>query len=312
MVAAVLRCASIVRRVPTKRNQPRRFTCACIQFEVRRADVARNLAEAEAGLRLAAAAGARLAVLPEMWPTSFVPHYPRALIDASGEAEQRIVQLSAELQMVIVGGGVEAEGSKLYNRALVAEHGQVRGSFRKIHSFSPHGEHHVFSGGAVPLVLETSIGRLGVLICYDLRFPELVRWYFDAEVEVLAVPAQWPEARAEHWRTLLCARAIENQMFVVGCNRCGPDVSLKSDDPLMFPGDSRIVDPMGEVLAAGSGETGPVIAEIDVRRARMMRRVLPIAKDRRPDVYRAIWQTPWSTNAAPPAITKRTRVDDPS
>ena len=277
----------------TRPTPPRRFVAACIQFEVRRGDVARNLAEAEAGLRAAAGAGAKLAVLPEAWTTSLLPRYTAADVAASLSADARVVELSRELDMVIVGGGIEAEGNRIYNRAQIVERGEVRGTYRKIHLFTPNAEHKAMRHGKTPLVADTFLGRIGVVICYDLRFPELVRWYFDQEIEILAVPAQWPDARAEHWRTLTRARAIENEVFVIGCNRCGPDVSAKNGDPLLFPGDSRIIDPMGEILAAGAGESAPILAEIEPRRVRMMRRVLPVAKDRRPDVYKKIWQAPW-------------------
>jgi predicted amidohydrolase len=233
-------------------------------------------------------------VLPEVWTTSLLARYDAELIAASLAADERIVKLSEQLDMVVVGGGVEEQGGKIYNRALVVEKGVVRGIYRKIHLFSANAEHKAMRHGTSPLIVDTACGRIGVVICYDLRFPELVRWYFDQEIEILAVPAQWPDARAEHWRTLVRARAIENEIFVLGCNRCGPDATLKTGEPLHFPGDSRIVDPMGEVLAAGSGESSPILAEIEPRRVRMMRRVLPIAKDRRPEVYSRIWQTPWS------------------
>ena len=261
----------------------------------------------ERGLRAAHAAGARLAVLPEMWPTSFVATATEELVAASLAAEARMVALSGEFGMLVVGGGIGGSPGKLENRAVVADCGQVLGVFRKIHTFSPHGEQRTMRGGEEALVLDTRCGRIGVLVCYDLRFPELVRWYFDQGAELLVVPAQWPEARAQHWRTLTRARAIENQCFVVGCNRTGTDVSLKTGEPLTFPGDSQIIDPMGEVLAAGTGEAAPVLAEIDLRKVRTMRKVLPIAKDRRPEVYKRLWGAPLQN---PPL--KRTSGADPA
>ncbi len=273
---------------------PEEFAAACVQFDVRKGDVANNLAEAQRGLRAAAAAGARLAVLPEMWPTSYVQDPKTALLAASRAAEDAIVALSGELGMVVVGSGFDAEDGKLWNRAIVADHGRVLGRYRKIHLFTPNAEHKLFAPGDTPLVVDTSAGRLGVLICYDIRFPELVRWMFHRKVEVLAVPAQWPESRAAHWRALTLARAIENQCFVVGCNRTGVEPSFRTGEPLLYPGDSRIVDPMGEVLAGGAGESGPVLGAVSVRKSQMMRRILPVAKDRRPDVYRALWERVWN------------------
>jgi predicted amidohydrolase len=280
------------------------FHGACVQFDVRQEDVARNLQAAEEGLRLASQRNARLAVLPEMWTTSFVRRFTPELIKASAGAEERIRQLSQELGMAIVGSAVEAFGSSVRNRAQVFDNGRCLGAYRKIHLFRLNGEDRIMAAGSEPFVVDSSVGRLAIAICYDLRFPELVRWFFHQEAELLAVPAQWPEARANHWRTLCAARAIENQMFVLGCNRLGVEPSLRrQSDALVFPGDSRIVDPVGELLVAGAGEAGPVIAEIEPRRVRTVRRTLPIARDRRPEVYQQLWSEAWRRLAqrrAPP------------
>ncbi|MHC5062429.1 MAG: nitrilase-related carbon-nitrogen hydrolase [Planctomycetota bacterium] len=273
------------------------FLSACIQFQVRRGEVDKNLQEAEAGLRAAAEQDVELAVLPEMWSTSFVPEIDAALIARSEAADDRLVELSKELDMVIVGGGLIQDGDRYFNRARVLDHGKILGEYRKIHLFSPNAEHKFHSPGDKPLVVDTSLCRLGVVICYDLRFPELIRHYFYQGITALAVPSQWPEARASHWRVLLKARAIENEIFVLGCNRTGVEPSMKTGDQLAFPGDSRIIDPMGEVLAAGAGENTPLIAEIHPRKVRSMHRILPVAKDIRPETYREIWRDAW-TDAA--------------
>lgn len=239
-----------------------------------------------------------MAVLPELWPTSFVGEPTDAMIAESIAAEEDMVRLSGELDLVVVGGGLVAEDGEVFNRALVADHGRVAGEYRKIHMFTPNAEHRHHTPGRAPLILDTSVGRIGVLICYDIRFPELVRFYFYKNVEVLCVPSQWPEARADHWRTLVKARAIENEMFVVGCNRTGSEPSMKTDDTLLFPGDSRIVDPMGRVICDGSGEATPLCGELDMRKIRTMRRILPVAKDRRPKLYRELWDTAWAGEEA--------------
>ena len=288
-----------------------RFDCACVQFNIKRGEVAENRDSAVAGIRSAAEQGAKLVVLPEMWPTSFVKEVSDSMLEASLDAERTVAELSKELGLVVVGGGIEREGDQLYNRAQVVDNGEVLGTYRKIHLFSPNAEHRFMTAGDEPLVAETSIGRVAVLICYDIRFPELVRYYFYQRADILAVPSQWPEARAEHWRILLKARAIENEMFVAGCNRTGVEPSLKKDESLLFPGDSRIIDPMGEALGAGTGEDEPVLAEISLRKVETMRRILPIRKDRRLDVYESLWQGDWSeasTNGeSPEAEVKPTR-----
>lgn len=270
------------------------LVAACVQFDVHRGDVAANLAAVESGLAAAAGEGVELAVLPEMWSTSFMPGFDAAVLAAAARAEQRVLELSREHDMVVVGSSVESADGQFFNCARVYDRGAIAGTYRKIHMFSPIAEHRYHTPGSRPLLVDTSAGKLGVAICYDLRFPDLSRHYFRMGAEILVVPAQWPEARSQHWRTLLRARAIENEIFVIGCNRTGQEGSLKNEDLLTFPGDGRIVDPTGEVLAAGSGDPGVLTAELELRTVRTMRRMLPIARDERPAVYRQLFDEAWT------------------
>lgn len=270
-------------------DEPQSLVAACVQFDVRRGEVAANLAQAEKGLEDAASHGARLCVLPEMWSTSFAASYDRELLARSDAAEERLRELSGVHGMVIVGSNPEARDGAIFNCARVHDSGKTVGSYRKLHLFSANAEHRHHMGGVDPLVVETSVGALGVMIGYDLRFPDLARYYFRKGAEILVVPAQWPEARSQHWRTLLRARAIENILFVVGSNRTGHDASLKSEEDLSFLGDGRIVDPTGEVLASGGGDSGALVATLDMRTIRTMRRMLPLQRDERPAVYRRLW-----------------------
>lgn len=265
------------------------FHAACIQFDTQRGQVEANMAAARAGLATAAASECRLAVLPEMWSTSFMPEFPAEVLARAAAAEDELRRLSATHGMVIVGSSIEPTGDIPFNTARVYDCGRELGAYRKIHLFSPNAENRHHAAGDRPLLLDTSVGRIGVLICYDLRFPELVRWHFHKGAEMLVVPAQWPEARAQHWRTLLRARAIENEMFVIGCNRTGNETSLKTDEVMPFPGDGRIIDPTGEILAAGTGTDALLIAEIELRKVRLVRRILPISRDQRPTVYHQLW-----------------------
>ena len=192
-----------------KSESDTRFVAACVQFDVARGEPHANLARAERGLRQAAEAGATFCVLPEMWTTSFVSEWTSELEAASRDAEARVRALSAELGILVIGSAPHFEDGKVFNRAEVVDRGEVLGEYRKIHLFSPNAEHRIHEAGNEPLILDTRFGRVGVVICYDIRFPELIRYYFYEGVEILAVPAQWPEARAAHWRSLLTARAID-------------------------------------------------------------------------------------------------------
>ncbi|MEO6596507.1 MAG: nitrilase-related carbon-nitrogen hydrolase [Planctomycetota bacterium] len=280
---------------------PEEFLAACVQFDVRPGDVAANLAAMRAGVDEAVAAGSRLCVLPELWSTSFLAKLDATLMREAQSAEEELREISAAHGLVIVGSTIEVLGDQVFNTAHVYENGSLLDSYRKIHLFSPNLEHRFHSPGTEPRIVATKLGRLGVLISYDLRFPELSRYYFHKGAEMLVVPGQWPEARAQHWRTLLRARAIENEIFVLGCNRTGQEPSQKNGEPMAFPGDARIVDPTGEVLVAGSGDAGAVVAPIELRKVRTMRRILPIEQDVRPTVYRHMFEEAW------PLMVRRSR-----
>jgi predicted amidohydrolase len=283
--------------VKRSKQVDRVVSAACVQFDVRRNEVEANLAAATAGLTAAAATGARLCVLPELWSTSFPTTCTENLATAAAAAENRLCEVSRQLDLTVVGSGLEAAEGRFFNTARVHDRGTEVGRYRKIHLFSPNMEHRRFAAGDAPLVLDTSVGRLGVMICYDLRFPELTRLYFHKGAEVLAVPAQWPEARSQHWRSLLRARAIENQCFVVGSNRTGQEPSLKNNAMLVFTGDGRIVDPTGEVLVAGTGEAGVITASLEIKKVDTMRRIVPVARDQRPSLYSRLWEETWHQTA---------------
>lgn len=264
------------------------YQAACLQFDVTPGDVAQNVAAMQAGVEEAAGAAARLCVLPELWATSFLTDYPDDVLSQVAEADEALRLLSEQHKLVVVGSSIEQADGGFYNTARVWQRGELLASYRKIHLFSPNHEHLHHLRGDAPCLVDTELGRIGLLICYDLRFPELARYYFHHGAEVLCIPGQWPEARAQHWRTLLRARAIENEVFVVGCNRTGQEPSLRNGEPMSFPGDGRIIDPTGEILATGNGDAGAVIGPIELRKVRTMRRILPVAADQRPDVYRRL------------------------
>ncbi|MCK5941133.1 MAG: carbon-nitrogen family hydrolase, partial [Planctomycetes bacterium] len=211
---------------------PEEYLAAAVQFDVVAGDVAANTAAMRSGVEEAVGAGARLCVLPELWTTSFLTEFDDALFEAADAAQDELRQLTQEHGLVAVGSSIESHDGAVYNVANVYERGELRGSYRKIHLFSPNLEHRHHVAGSEPCVVDTEFGRLGVMICYDVRFPELARYYFHSGAELLVIPGQWPEARGQHWRTLLRARAIENELFVIGCNRTGQEPSLRNGEPM--------------------------------------------------------------------------------
>ncbi len=142
------------------------------------------------------------------------------------------------------------------------------------------GEHEHYAAGDHLTTFLLDGHKCGVLICYDLRFPELARTLVLAGVELLFLSAQWPAARRAHWETLTAARAIENQVFLAACNSCG-----RADDTV-FGGASRLLGPRGELLAA-AGESEEIIsAALDFSTLAEVRASINVFHDRRPELYR--------------------------
>ena len=229
-----------------------------IQMDMRLGESSYNFAHAEALLRRAAAEGADTALLPETWNTGFFPadHLPERS-DRGGEAVKALcAPLARELNMNIVAGSVSD------------------------HLFTPMGEHEHYAAGDHLTTFSLDGHKCGLLICYDLRFPELFRTLALQGVELLFLPAQWPAARRDHWETLTAARAIENQLFLAACNSCG------TAGETVFGGASRILGPRGELLAAAGAGEEIVTAALDFSVLAEVRNSINVFHDRRPELYR--------------------------
>lgn len=257
----------------------RTIKAASVQFNITLGEIEPNLEQVRGALADLAAEGVQLAVLPEMWATGFAYKDLNRLAARTGEIVEEIAALSAQYSMVIVGSLPEPHEDKVYNTAFVLDKGELKGKYRKIHLFSLMQEDRSFDGGDSWLLAETSVGKVGVFICYDLRFPELARRLAVEGAEILVVPGEWPKPRQEHWRTLLRARAIENQLFVVATNCCG--ISGRLD----FFGMSMIIDPKGELLAEAGCEPQNITALLDFDAMAAWRQQIPCFKDRKPQSY---------------------------
>lgn len=260
---------------------------ACFQFDVTR-DVARNVASVERGMRRARELGVELVVVPEMWPTSFAAAGDdvEGLLGETRSALEHVAKLARELDLAVCGSALGRTRSLPTNRWTLDDGGVERAAYDKVHLFRPTAEDESFSAGAMPSpVVECRGARIGGIVCYDLRFPEVARALFRARADVIAVSAQWPSARLSHWRALCIGRAVEAQAFVVACNRVGTAVIGRREMTLEFPGASLIVDPDGRVLAEGGGAEELVAAEIELDLARRMRVRVPVEKDERRDLF---------------------------
>jgi len=252
---------------------------SAIQFNLTLGDIEVNLGKALAALDRVRGLGARLAVMPEMWSSGYDYKRLAVLADHTPQIVQQLCDKTATSGMVVVGSLAERVEDKIFNTAFVIDRGAVVGTYRKLHLFSTMQEDRFLTAGGETLVVETSVGRLGVAICYDLRFPELFRKLALEGAEIICLPAEWPKPRQEHWDTLLRARAIENQLFLVAANCCG--VQGKLD----FFGHSQLVSPLGNLLAIAGEEETELLAEFDFAEMAKYRAQIDTLGDRRADIY---------------------------
>ena len=239
---------------------------------------AANFLFAEGMAKRAARDGARLIALPEMFATGFSMNSVEVAACAD-ETRAFLCELAAELGVAILGGYAEPGDPRPFNAcSLYSESGEEILHYRKIHPFSLAGEHEHYSGGDWIFTVEVEGVRVTPVICYDLRFPELFR-AAAARTDLFVVIANWPAKRSDAWSTLLRARAIENQAYVLGVNRVGPGAG----EP--HSGDSALVEPFGQALAEASGEPAVIAGEVDAALVRDAREHFSFLEDRRPDVY---------------------------
>lgn len=242
-----------------------------------RARVARLAAEA-------AAQGAGLLVLPELWSTGYdLAHAARHATGLDAGMFAAMAELARTHGIDIVGSCLaRADNGRFTNTALYVDAaGRRLGTYSKVHLFRLMGEDQYLTAGNRLTRADAEWGRAGLAICYDLRFPELFRRHALAGATAVLLPAEWPHPRLAHWQTLLRGRAIENQMFMIACNRVG------TSQGTTFCGHSCIIDPWGEVVVEAGEEEVLLVAEIDLERVTAVRSQIPIFRDRRPDVYEA-------------------------
>lgn len=248
-------------------------------------DPAANLAKAEAMVSRAAREGCRVVAFPELFATGFTMEPERFAETVPGPLTSALSDLAKAHRLWIVAGGIEVpepgrEGAKPRNAMYaLSPDGALAHTYRKIHPFTFGEEALHYDGGDTCATFELDGIPTLLVVCYDLRFPELFRPFAAGGAKLAFVIANWPTRRAMHWSTLLAARAIENQMVVCGVNRCG------SEPRLNYPGLSVIHDATGEVLALGGDQEELVIADVDFAHVDEWRSRFPALRDRRPDVY---------------------------
>jgi predicted amidohydrolase len=229
------------------------FFAGFLQFDVQSGEIQENFSRVRDGIAEIAASHKQISpgiiVLPELWATGFAYDKLPALVKEIPALLEKLQGIAVEHQIFLAGSLPEHSDQSYYNTLYITGPGGNAGTYRKQRLFSPMAEDGFFTPGYDPCPVQTPLGAVAGLICYDLRFPELLRQQTAQGANLLVVPAQWPAARVNHWRILVQARAIENQMFVVAANRGG------TTGDTTFSGHSMIVGPDGAILLeAGAGE----------------------------------------------------------
>lgn len=261
--------------------QWRSMRIAAVQHDIAWVDRAANFARLAPMVQAAAAGGADLVLLTETFSTGFAVDSADLAEPEDGPSAQFLRQQATELGVWVGGtcpeiplGSDPADRRPANSFVLAGPHGDVH-RYHKTHPFTFAGEDRHFRAGDHLVNVTVDGVRISMFVCYDLRFADCF-WQLAPDTDVYLVPANWPDSRRHHWRSLLVARAIENQAYVVGVNRVG-------DAPtgLRYVGDSRIVDPLGEILAGGSQGETILFADVEPERVAEVRDRFRFLPDRR-------------------------------
>lgn len=249
---------------------------ACVQFPICLGEPERNMEQVAHLIDRYQPTPETLLLLPEMWATGFAYERTVELGRRTPEILGVMQQIAARHQAYVAGTltALPEDGSLPFNMLYLVGPGGVVGRLPKQHLFSYWQEDRFYQGGASAPLVQTACGPFGGLVCYDLRFPEVARRQVFAGSRLLAVSAQWPQSRLDHWQTLLRARAIENQVYVVAANSCGRTGTME------MGGHSMIIGPDGTVVQAAGTEATVIGCLLDNTLLEEQRRTFYPAGDR--------------------------------
>ena len=264
-----------------------KLTVSLAQMEVVVANPDENLKKAESCIKEAVARKSDIVCFPEMWTTGFNWKKNEKVAAGQQKVIDQVAALAKQYDIWINGSMLALNEDKKVSNAsfLFNNKGKIAASYRKTHLFSLLHENDHMAPGKSLTVMDTPWGRAGLAICYDIRFPELFRTYALQGVEMVFSPMAFPHPRLEHWKILVRARAIENQMFIIGTNRVGTE-DFGQDGAVTYFGTSCIIDPWGKtVIEANETDEVVLTATIDLSLVSELRSKMTVLKDRRPDLY---------------------------
>lgn len=221
-----------------------------------------------------------LIVLPEMFSVGFTMNVAAVAEDEDGPTERFLRELAVRRDVFVLGGVVRrgTSGKGRNEAVVVGPDGELLARYTKLHPFSYAGETEHFEPGSEIVVFDWDGLPTAPFVCYDVRFPEVYRHAVARGAKLLVTIANFPSARLRHWTSLLVARAVENQAFSVGVNRCGSDPNVE------YPGRSMVVDPQGRVLVETGGSEDVIAVEIDPDSLVRYRDTFPALRDMRSDL----------------------------
>jgi len=218
-----------------------------------------------------------IVVLPEMFSTGFSMKPEQFAETMDGETVEWMKRIAAERKIVLTGSLIIKDGEHYHNRLIWMLPNGEYGVYDKRHTFGYAGEDKYYTKGSKRLIASVKGWKINLQVCYDLRFPVWARQSpiaEDAEYDVLIYVANWPERRSHAWKTLLCARAIENQSYVIGVNRVGND-----GNNVYHSGESMVIDPLGEVLYHVKDVEDVFTITLDKTHLQAIRDKFPFLKD---------------------------------
>jgi predicted amidohydrolase len=232
------------------------------------------LSEKIAGVK----ASTHLVVLPEMFTTGFSMKPEQLAENMEGDTLAWMQQTARDNKVILTGSMIAEQEGNYYNRLVwMLPNGQY-GTYDKRHLFAFAEEDKHYTSGTKRLIASVNGWKVHLLVCYDLRFPVWARQQFDEqgnyEYDVLVYVANWPEKRSTAWKSLLQARAIENQCYVVGVNRVGKDAN-----DIIYSGDSMVIDPLGEILYQKANEEDVATLTLDKDHLDAVRKRFPFWRD---------------------------------
>ncbi|WP_432403520.1 carbon-nitrogen family hydrolase [Wukongibacter sp. M2B1] len=261
------------------------FKASMIQLDIIYKEPEKNLIKVQELVKEAMKDDPDMIILPETWTTGYSEEVfhdiDKYAEDENGKVVSSLKELALNNEIWIVGGSIPEKNEEgIYNTIfLIDRNGEIKGKYRKMHLYSAMDEDEGFKNGENMPVFETEFGKISLMTCYDIRFVELSRTYAVRGAEAIIVVSNFPNPKLNHWRILLQARAIENQLYIIACNRVG-----EAGESSYF-GHSLVIDPWGNIVKEGDEEETILTGEIDFKKVEEVRNIIPMYYDRRPDSY---------------------------